>query len=126
MCACVFLFPTASLLEPLKDTLQAAAEAELHLTVRAKGQEQQQLAAMLEAIKAVGSPRVGTLPKEQHTGQLTEMWGQQLADSGLTTCDATAGGSGWPGWGCSLYFAGFDTIDTSSSCGMNSGPIVAV
>ncbi|KAF6251518.1 global transcription factor [Scenedesmus sp. NREL 46B-D3] len=67
----------AALLEPLKDVLQSSAAAELKIIVRSKDQQQQQMGALLDS--------------EQHSGQLAELWGQQLADSGLTTCDATAG-----------------------------------
>ncbi|WIA33317.1 hypothetical protein OEZ86_006455 [Tetradesmus obliquus] len=81
----------AALLEPLKDVLQSSAGAELQITVRSKEQQQQQLGALLDSIRAVEGARVGTLPKEQHSGQLAELWAQQLADSGLTACDATAG-----------------------------------
>jgi hypothetical protein len=71
--------------------LQSSAGAALQIIVRSKEQQQQQMGALLDSIRAVDGARVGTLPKEQHSGQLAELWGQQLADSGLATCDATAG-----------------------------------
>jgi hypothetical protein len=83
--------PAAALLEPLKDALQSSAGADLQIIVRSKDQQQQQMAALLDSIRAVDGACVGTLPKEQQSGQLAELWAQQLADSGLPTCDATAG-----------------------------------
>jgi hypothetical protein len=83
--------PAAALLEPLKDALQSSAGADLQIIVRSKDQQQQQMGALLDSIRAVDGARVGTLLKEQHSGQLAELWAQQLGDSGLATCDATAG-----------------------------------
>jgi hypothetical protein len=83
--------PAAALLEPLKDALQSSAGADLQIIVRSKDQQQQQMGALLDSIRAVDGARVGTLPKEVHSGQLAELWAQQLGDSGLATCDATAG-----------------------------------
>lgn len=80
-----------SLLEPLKDVMQSATDASLELVVKAKGQEDQQLSAMLDSMRAVGNTRVGVLPKEAHTGQLADLWTAKLGDSGLQTVDATPG-----------------------------------
>lgn len=81
----------ATLLEPLKETMRSMTDASLELIVRAKGQEEQQMAALLDTMRAVGSPKVGVLPKEAHRGQLAEMWTAKLGDSGLQTVDATSG-----------------------------------
>eukprot|EP00775_Hariotina_reticulata_P011875 gene11875-12019_t len=81
----------AALLEPLSDELQSATGAQLKLTVRAKGQEEQQLQSLIKAIKSVDNVRLGVLPKESHSGPLADMWAAQLQASGLETADATAG-----------------------------------
>lgn len=87
----VCLIIAVSLLEPLKETLQSATGVSLELTVKTKGQEEQQLSALLDGIKALGNATVGTLPKEVHTGQLADLWAAKLANSGLQTTDATSG-----------------------------------
>lgn len=81
----------AALLEPLREPLSSAAGAELALVVRAKGGESEQLSALLDEVRTLDAPRLGTLPKEAHLGPFAEAWTSALGGSGLDTVDVASG-----------------------------------
>ncbi|KAG1678588.1 hypothetical protein FOA52_012595 [Chlamydomonas sp. UWO 241] len=83
----------AVLLQPLSDRCLADTGLKFTVLVKPKAEDgSTQMRQLLDAVRAADeSPAVGVLPKDKHTGKVSELFESLLAESQLPTVDCSAG-----------------------------------